>query len=105
MTSRKFGSAVAVVAVALMGAACESTPTSESPAEYVDSSVISTKVRSKIAADDKISIFDIDVNTFKDVVQLSGFVDNSTQKARAGQVAASVDGVRYVRNNITVKSR
>lgn len=94
----------AVLAAAAIGlAGCESTPTQESTGEYIDSAVISTKVRAKIADDPTVSITDIDVNAFKDVVQLSGFVDSAEEKAKAGQLAASVEGVRRVENNITVK--
>lgn len=83
--------------------ACSSSPTQESTGEYVDSSVITTKVRAKITGDDSVSIFDIDVTTYKDVVQLSGFVNTAAEKSRAGQLAASVDGVREVKNNIVIK--
>lgn len=97
--------ALAVVGLVFTTAACVSSPTKESTGEYVDSSVISTKVRAKIADDPKVSIFDIDVKTFKEVVQLSGFVNSEAEKARAGQIAASVSNVRYVRNNIIVKTK
>lgn len=99
-----------IVAVALMAAlatsvaACQSTPTQESTGQYIDSTVLSTKVRTKIAQDKTVSIFDIDVSTFKDVVQLSGFVNTEAEKKRAGMLAASVDGVRKVDNNISVKT-
>jgi osmotically-inducible protein OsmY len=84
-------------------AACQATPTQESTGEYIDSTVISTKVRAKIADDPMVKITDIDVNAFKDTVQLSGFVNTAEEKARAGRIAASVEGVRRVENNITVK--
>lgn len=95
--------ATAVAVAAILLAACESTPTQESTGEYIDSTVISTKVRAKIADDPRVSITDIDVNAFKDTVQLSGFVNTPEEKARAGRIAASVEGVRNVENNITVK--
>lgn len=95
--------ATAVAVAAILLAACESTPTQESTGEYIDSTVISTKVRAKIADDPTVSITDIDVNAFKDTVQLSGFVNTPEEKARAGRIAASVEGVRNVENNITVK--
>lgn len=95
--------AATMAAFALTAAACESSRTQESTGEYVDATVISTKVRAKIAGDKQVSIFDIDVKTFKDTVQLSGFVNTLAEKRRAGQLAASVDGVRSVQNNITVK--
>ena len=50
-----------------------------------------------------MSIFDISVKTFKDTVQLSGFVNSRKEKIRAGELAASVKGVRQVENNIVVK--
>lgn len=95
--------ATAMAASVVLLAACESTPTQESTGEYIDSTVISTKVRAKIADDPTVSIADIDVNAFKDTVQLSGFVNTPEEKARAGRIAASVEGVRNVENNITVK--
>ncbi|MGC1403808.1 MAG: BON domain-containing protein, partial [Thermodesulfobacteriota bacterium] len=59
--------------------ACASTPTRESTGEYVDDSVITSKVKSLLAADDFLKSFQIGVETYKGVVQLSGFVN--TQKA------------------------
>ena len=94
------GAAIAMATVS----ACQSTPTQESAGEYLDATVISTKVRAKIADDPMVSIFDIDVKTFKQVVQLSGFVNTAAEKTRAGNVAASVAGVQSVENNITVKN-
>ncbi len=92
---------MAIFALSVVG--CESGPKKESTGEYVDATVISTKVRAKIAEDNTVSIFDIDVKTFKDTVQLSGFVNTRKEKIRAGQLAASVKGVRRVENNILVK--
>jgi osmotically-inducible protein OsmY len=95
--------ATTLAAGAIFLAACQATPTQESTGEYIDSTVISTKVRAKIADDPMVKITDIDVNAFKDTVQLSGFVNTAEEKARAGRIAASVEGVRRVENNITVK--
>lgn len=96
------------MALALVGfvpavVSCASGPSQESTGEYVDSSVLSAKVRTQIVKDEKLSLFDIDVTTYRNVVQLSGFVDSAELKERATQVAASVDGVREVRNNIEIK--
>jgi osmotically-inducible protein OsmY len=82
---------------------CAATPTKESTGEYVDDTTITTKVKAAFIHDDYIKSFDITVETFKGVVQLSGFVDNSEQKSRAGEVARGVNGVRDVKNNLTVK--
>ena len=84
-------------------AGCTSSSTQESTGEYVDATVISTKIRKKITSDKAVSIFDISVKTFKDTVQLSGFVNTGQEKIRAGELAASVKGVRRVENNIVVK--
>lgn len=97
--------AVAAALLSVTTVACSGTPTSESTGEYVDSSVISNKVRAEIVKDKQLSIFDIDVTTYRNVVQLSGFVDSEVQKLRAEQVAQSVAGVADVRNNIVVKPR
>jgi osmotically-inducible protein OsmY len=95
--------AASMAIFALSAVACQSTPTQESTGEYVDATVISTKVRAKIAQDKSVSIFPIDVTTFRDTVQLSGFVNSAEEKRRAGELARSVEGVRKVENNITVK--
>ncbi len=82
---------------------CAATPTKESTGEFVDDATITTKVKAAFLHDDYIKSSDISVETFKGTVQLSGFVDNSAQKYRAGEVARGVNGVRDVKNNLTVK--
>ncbi|SDF02409.1 BON domain-containing protein [Rhodospira trueperi] len=84
-------------------AACTSTPSSESTGEYLDDTVISSKVRAAILGDQGLTIFKIDVETYKGVVQLSGFVDSAASRQRAGAVAADVTGVRQVRNDLVIK--
>ena len=83
--------------------ACASTPTRESTGEYVDDSVITTKVKSLLAEDDFLKSFKISVETFKGVVQLSGFVNSQQAVDKAGQIARSVKGVSSVKNNLIVK--
>ena len=82
---------------------CAGSPTKESTGEFVDDSTITTKVKAAFVHDDTVKAFDVSVETFKGVVQLSGFVDTAAQKSRAGELAANVRGVRDVKNNITVK--
>ena len=84
-------------------AACASTPTRESTGEYVDDSVITTKVKSLIAKDDLLKAFQISVETYKGTVQLSGFVDSRDAVEKAGEIARGVKGVRSVKNNVVVK--
>ena len=84
-------------------AACASTSKQESTGEYIDDSVITTKVKSLLAADDFLKSFQIGVETYKGSVQLSGFV--ATQKAadKAEEIARGVNGVESVKNDLIVK--
>lgn len=84
-------------------AACASTPTRESTGEYVDDSVITTKVKSLIAKDDLLKAFQISVETYKGTVQLSGFVNSREAVEKAGEIARDVKGVKSVKNNVIVK--
>jgi osmotically-inducible protein OsmY len=82
---------------------CASTPTHESSGEYVDDSTITTKVKAAIFNDPSLKVFQINVETFKGEVQLSGFVDSAQSVKKAGEVARSVGGVKSVKNNLIVK--
>ena len=84
-------------------AGCASTRTQSSTGEYIDDSVITTKVEAGLAESKKTSLFDIEVETYKGRVQLSGFVDSETEKDAAEQIANQVAGVREVVNNIQLK--
>jgi osmotically-inducible protein OsmY len=83
-------------------AACDSTRKQESTGQYIDDSVITTKVKSLLAADDFIKSFQISVETTQGVVQLSGTVNSQKAVDKAGEIAASVQGVKAVKNNLTV---
>jgi len=83
--------------------ACASTPKQESTGQYVDDSVITSKVKSLLGADDFLKSFAISVETYKGIVQLSGFVDSQSAVNKAGQIAGSVAGVKSVKNNLIVK--
>jgi osmotically-inducible protein OsmY len=83
--------------------ACASTSKQESTGEYVDDSVITTKVKSLLAADDFLKSFEIGVETYKGSVQLSGFVGTQEAVDKAGQIARSVKGVKSVKNDLIVK--
>ena len=83
--------------------ACASTPKHESTGEYVDDSVITTKVKSLLADDDFLKSFQISVETYKGVVQLSGFVDSQKAVDKADQITSGVEGVKSVKNNLIVK--
>ena len=78
-------------------------PNRKVPGEYVDDSVITTKVKSLLAADDFLKSFEISVETYKGIVQLSGFVDSQKAIDKAGEIASGVKGVKSVKNNLNVK--
>ncbi|MCX5822992.1 MAG: BON domain-containing protein [Deltaproteobacteria bacterium] len=84
-------------------AACASTPTRESAGEYVDDSVITTKVKSLLAEDDFLKSFQISVETYQGTVQLSGFVNSQKAVDKADEIVRSVKGVRSIKNNLIVK--
>jgi osmotically-inducible protein OsmY len=83
--------------------ACASTRTHESTGEYVDDSVITTKVKALLAEDDFFKSFKISVETTKGIVQLSGFVNSQQAVDKAGEITRSVKGVKSVKNNLIVK--
>ena len=83
--------------------ACPSTSSQESTGEYIDDSVITTKVKSLLANDDFLKSFQISVETYKGTVQLSGFVSSQQALDKAGQIARSVKGVKSVKNDLIVK--
>ncbi|MDD5167309.1 MAG: BON domain-containing protein [Syntrophales bacterium] len=84
-------------------AACAATPVRESTGEYVDDSVVTTKIKSLLASDDFLKSFQISVESRRGIVQLSGFVDSQKAVDKAGEIAKSVKGVNDVRNNLIVK--
>jgi osmotically-inducible protein OsmY len=82
---------------------CGSTAKTEGTGEYVDDSVITTKVKAAIFNDSTLKVNEINVETFKGVVQLSGFVRSQTDIDKAVQVARGVAGVRSVKNDMRIK--
>ena len=96
------GSLILIMFIAAL-VACASTSKRESTGEYVDDSVITTKVKSQLAADDFLKSFQISVETFKGTVQLSGFVNTIKAVDKADEIARSVKGVKNVKNDLIVK--
>jgi osmotically-inducible protein OsmY len=84
-------------------AACASTPTRESTGEYIDDSVITTKVKSLLAADDFLKSFQIGVETYQGTVQLSGFVNSQKAVDKAVEIVRSVKGIKSIKNDLIVK--
>lgn len=90
-------------ALALVGA-CSSTRTQQSAGEVIDDSVLTSKVKLALVDDPVTKAGQINVETFRGVVQLGGFVDTTQQKEQATRVARSVTGVKEVRNDLRVSS-
>lgn len=84
-------------------AGCAATMKRESTGEYIDDSVLTTKVKAGILNDPMLKVFQINVESYKGVVQLSGFVDSVKASDRAVEVASSVKGVQSVKNNLALK--
>lgn len=83
--------------------ACASTPKQEGTGEYVDDSVITAKIKTKLATDDFLKSFQIGVESRKGIVQLSGFVDSQAAVNKAGEIASGVEGVKSVKNDLIVR--
>ena len=93
---------IGLVLVAFI-AGCAATQHKESTGEYVDDSVLTSKVKAEIFNDPMLKVLQINVESFKGVVQLSGFVDSAQASARAVELAKSVKGVQSVKNSLVVK--
>ncbi len=82
---------------------CAGSRSYESTGEYIDDTILTTKVKTSILGDSSLKVMQIDVETFKGVVQLSGFVDSSNAVTRAVELARTVRGVKSVNNSLIVK--
>jgi hyperosmotically inducible protein len=87
-----------------MISACSATRTQQSAGEVVDDSVLTSKVKVALIDDPITKAGQINVETYRGVVQLGGFVDNARQKKQATRVARSITGVKEVRNDLRVSS-
>ena len=92
---------LAVLLVSMLG--CASSSTREGTGEYVDDSVITTKVKAAIFNEATLKVAEINVETFKGVVQLSGFVSSNAAMNKAVEIARKVGGVTSVRNDMRLK--
>ena len=92
---------LSVMLVSFMG--CASTSKQEGTGEYVDDAVITTKVKAAIFNEPTLKSAEINVETFKGVVQLSGFVNSQGDIEKAASLARSVKGVVSVKNDMRLK--
>ncbi|WP_292039514.1 BON domain-containing protein [Massilia sp. UBA6681] len=101
--AQRLVTAAFTAAVAITAVGCSSNPTSKSAGEYVDDAVITTKVKAAFAADPTVKATEVNVETYKGDVQLSGFVAEPRDAQRAVEIARGVKGVTSVKNDIRVK--
>ena len=92
---------VAVTMMFMLG--CASTTKQEGTGEYIDDTVITTKVKARILDEPGLKSAEINVETFKGVVQLSGFVKSQSDINRAAELARGVRGVTSVKNDMRLK--
>jgi hyperosmotically inducible protein len=99
----KYLSALFLAVTLVSAVGCASTAKQEGTGEYVDDSVITTKVKTAILNEPALKVAEINVETFKGAVQLSGFVSSQAAANKAVEVARGVGGVKSVKNDMRVK--
>lgn len=92
-----------LVAMVAFSLGCAATRTQESTGEYIDDTAITTSVKAAFFNDPNLKSAEINVETFKGVVQLTGFVSSKSEINRSIEVARSVKGVRAVKHSMVVK--
>jgi hyperosmotically inducible protein len=103
MSFLKRSSALFVAALLLSALGCASTSTQESTGEYVDDTVITTRVKTAILNEPSLKVLQINVETYRNVVQLSGFVGTAAEMNKAVELARAVKGVTSVKNDMRLR--
>lgn len=103
MKSFRLFASIILTALLALQVGCASTSTHEGTGEYVDDAVITTKVKAAILDEPGLKSAEINVETFKGTVQLSGFVSSKSDIQKAAEVARNVKGVKAVKNDMRVK--
>jgi len=101
LLKRFSASFLAVAFASVLG--CAATTTHESTGEYGSDTWITTKVKAALVEDPMVKATEVNVETFKGVVQLSGFVSSDAAMSRAVSVASGIKGVSSVRNDMRIK--
>ncbi len=99
---KRFATFLAVLTLTVV-VGCAGTSTRESTGEYVDDAVITTKVKAAIFNEPTLKSAEINVETFKGSVQLSGFVSSRASMVKAVEVTRNVAGVKTVRDDMRLK--
>jgi osmotically-inducible protein OsmY len=100
--ARRFIS-MALATLLLLTTGCAPTSHREGTGEYIDDTLITSKVKAAFAADPAVKATEVQVETFKGTVQLSGFVGSRESARRAVEIARQVKGVKEVHNNTVLK--
>lgn len=103
MTIRKLGQILLAFTLALTLAACAGGAKQASTGEYIDDTVLTSRVKSALLNDPNVSGLSINVETFKGTVQLSGFVKTVAERNQAVKLSRAVPGVRQVKNDILIR--
>jgi osmotically-inducible protein OsmY len=100
---KKYLSALFLAVTLASAVGCASSAKHEGTGQYIDDSVITTKVKAAIFDDATTKATEINVETFKGIVQLSGFVSSKAAENRAVELARGVAGVQSVKNDMRLK--
>ncbi len=97
----------ALLIAAMLGssliAGCSSTPSQQSTGEAIDDGVVTARIKAKLIEDPVTKAHQINVDTFKGTVQLSGFVETEQARSRALQIAREVNGVKQVKDALQIR--
>lgn len=94
------------IVLATLISACAPTETSRGTGQFIDDASVNTRVKTKIAQTQGVGdALAINVDTYRGVVSLAGFVDNAEQARLAVEAARSVPGVTNVKNNLQIKPK
>ena len=91
-----------VTLVAALGA-CAGDATHRSTGRYIDDATITSQVKTKLIADQQVKAHDINVETYKGVVSLSGFVESKSEANQAVALAEQVEGVKSVKDDLHLR--
>jgi osmotically-inducible protein OsmY len=103
MNAIKVISATALAVLLISTVGCAGSATRESTGEYIDDTWITTKVKAALIDDPVAKAREVNVETFKGVVQLSGFVSSREAMDQAVVIASNIEGVTSVRNDMRIK--
>lgn len=99
----KYLSALFLAVSVVTAVGCASTSSKEGTGEYIDDSVITGKVKAALVKDETVKATEVNVETFKGAVQLSGFVSSQAAANKAVEITRGISGVKSVKNDMRIK--